>query len=67
MESLEQKSKLPEVIQMVRDRSGELCVALNHKIISVYVFGHGIKQGGQQEEKKTNLIQHVSVSPWERL
>lgn len=39
MESLEQKSKLPEVIQMVRGRSEKLCVALNHEIISVCILG----------------------------
>lgn len=52
MESLEQRSKLPEVIQIVCGRSEELCVALNHEIISVCVFGHEIRGEANRKRRK---------------
>lgn len=39
-ESLEQRSKLPEVMQMVHGRAEKLCAVLNHEIISACIFGH---------------------------
>lgn len=42
--------KLPEVTQMLSGRLEELCVALNHDIISVHVFGHGIR--GETNRKR---------------
>lgn len=50
MESLQSSSKVPKVMQMVHGRSEELCIVLNHEIISLCVFGRGI--GGEANRKR---------------
>lgn len=50
VESLQSSSKLPKVMQMVHGRSEELCIVLNHEIISLCVFGRGI--GGEANRKR---------------
>lgn len=53
VESLQYSSKVPKAMQMVHGRSEELCIVLNHGIISVCVVGRGI--GGEANRKRGKL------------